>query len=146
MFGLWYYIQQYWDKITSVALPDALTYPISFFQNIGYSIAGVIGPFILEPARLLIDFLLGLGYIMQAFFAIIVLIFGLITFPARLLIQVLVLLVYTPISVEPFQFNNQVIVFFKAYPQINSLLIVLWALLFFVGIFNLIRNLGKRLN
>lgn len=145
MFGLWYYISQYWNALTDVSV-GALSYPIAFFQNIGHAVGAVLGPIILEPARLLIDFLLGLGYIMQAFFAIIVLIFGLITFPARLLIQVLVLLIYTPINATPFEFNAQFVAFFKSIPLISDLLFVMWAAVIFMVVFSIIKGLGKRLN
>lgn len=145
MFGLWYYLGQYWNALTDVSV-GALSYPIAFFQNIGQAVGGVLGPIILEPARLGIDFLLAIGYILQSFVAILILIFNLISFPARLVIQVLVLLVYTPVNATPFLFNTQFIAFFKTMPLISDLLIVIWGLIIFVAIFNLIRNLGKRLN
>jgi hypothetical protein len=75
------FISQFWASIVDTIV-GGVTYPASWFQQIGLAVAGAIGGFFLSIGQYLFDIIASVGYIFHAMWLIVPMLFSPIYFIA----------------------------------------------------------------
>lgn len=77
------YLSDFWNAITG-----ATTYGVAWFQDVGNAVAGALGYLLLLPLQVIVDFILGLAYILAQLYVLISIFFAPVYFAAAWLVGI----------------------------------------------------------